>query len=94
MAPRLARADNVRGALALVERGEAPLGIVYGTDAEASDRVETVATFPDDGHAPIRYPAALTRAADAGAKRLLAFLEGDVAAEIFRAHGFTVLAGP
>ncbi len=54
----LARANNVRSALALVERGESPYGIVYETDAEAARNVHIVAVFPANLHAPITYPAA------------------------------------
>lgn len=56
---RVAQAENVRAALALVARGEAPLGVVYATDAHAEPKVTTVASFPADSHAPIIYPAAL-----------------------------------
>ncbi|WP_116327966.1 molybdate ABC transporter substrate-binding protein, partial [Klebsiella aerogenes] len=53
--PKLARANNVRSAMALVERGEAPLGIVYGSDAVASDKVKVVGVFPEDSHKPVEY---------------------------------------
>lgn len=59
VAGKIARADNVRGALALVERGAAPLGIVYATDARASRLVRIVGTFPPASHPPILYPVAL-----------------------------------
>jgi len=55
IAPRLARADSVRSAMLLVERGEAPLGIVYGTDAAISTRVKIVGTFPKESHEPLAY---------------------------------------
>ena len=58
--PHLAMTDNVRAALAFVARGEAPLGIVYATDAVADPTVKVVATFPEPSHAPITYPFALT----------------------------------
>jgi len=58
---RIASAENVRAALALVERGAAPLGIVYATDARASSRVRVVGTFPADSHPPITYPVARLR---------------------------------
>jgi molybdate transport system substrate-binding protein len=93
VADRLAQAENVRAALALVSIGEAPLGIVYQTDAAADPAVRIVATFPKDSHAPIIYPAAETAAAtsrDAGA--FLAFLRSEKAAGLFEAQGFTVLA--
>jgi molybdate transport system substrate-binding protein len=92
LAPRLARADNVRAALLLVERGEAPLGIVYATDAAASPGLRVVGTFPAESHAPITYPFALTRRAegDAQARALLAFLTGAEALPIWQRFGFTL----
>lgn len=87
--PRLAPAANVRAALALVARGEAPLGIVYRTDAQAERRVATVATFPADSHPDILYEAAVTRRGDSPrARRLLVYLTGASAGAIFRRHGF------
>jgi molybdate transport system substrate-binding protein len=88
--PRLARADNVRAALLLVERGEAPFGIVYATDAAASAGVRVAATFPAESHTPVTYPFALTRrAADKPeARALLAFLTGPEATPIWRRFGF------
>ena len=88
VAPRLARAENVRAALLLVERGEAPLGIVYATDAMAAPGVRVVGTFPDGSHPPITYPFALTRNAGPGAAALLAFLVGPDAAPSWRRLGF------
>ena len=91
VAPRLARAENVRAALLLVERGEAPLGIVYATDAAASKRVRVIATFPQTSHPPISYPFALTRHGDRPEPRaLLAFLTGPEAAPVYRRLGFSV----
>lgn len=88
--PSLAQADSVRAALALVARGEATLGIVYGTDAKAEPRVKVVATFPADTHPPVVYPFALTKAAQGdGPARLLAYLRSPDAAAIFAAQGFT-----
>lgn len=93
--PRVARAANVRAALALVARGEAPLGIVYATDAAAEDGVRTVAAFPAASHPPILYPAAITAhaAADparaAAARRLLDFLAGAEATATFARFGFS-----
>ena len=88
--PSLAQADSVRAALALVGRGEATLGIVYGTDAKADARVKVVATFPADSHPRVVYPFALTKAAsgDAPAK-FLAFLKSPEAAAVFAGQGFT-----
>ena len=89
-ASRLARAENARAALLLVERGEAPLGIVYATDAAASPGVRVVGTFPDGLHPPITYPFALTRGAGPASPALLAFLTGPDAAGIYRRLGFLV----
>ncbi|MGF1553844.1 MAG: molybdate ABC transporter substrate-binding protein [Paracoccaceae bacterium] len=89
---RLAEADNVRAALALVERAEAPLGIVYATDAAASSRVRVVATVPSSAHAPIVYPAALVGDDPEGAA-FLDFLAAEEARAIFRRHGFGVPPG-
>ena len=58
---KVAQAENVRAALLLVARGEAPLGIVYATDAAAEPNVKIVGTFPADTHPPIIYPVALTK---------------------------------
>jgi len=88
---RIARADTVRAALALVERGECPLGVVYATDAAGSSKVKVAGVFPKESHPPIIYPAALVKGRDTpAARRLLAFLKGPVAAPIFQSHGFTV----
>ncbi|MFG6137881.1 molybdate ABC transporter substrate-binding protein [Halomonas sp. B23F22_10] len=89
LAPRLARADNVRAALALVERGEAPLGIVYRTDALASEKVHELGLFPRDSHPAIRYPVALIDPpADDAAEAFRAWLGGDEARAIFTRFGF------
>lgn len=91
VAPRLARAENVRAALLLVERGEAPLGIVYATDAAASTGVRVVGVFPADSHPPITYPFAVVRRGDTPrARALLAFLTGPEAAPVYRRLGFLV----
>lgn len=85
---RLARAENVRVALAYVATGETPLGIVYETDARIEPRVRIVGTFPASSHPEIRYPAALTRVAEAGAKEFLDFLGSPQARATFAQHGF------
>lgn len=86
----LAESDNVRGALAFVARGEAPLGIVYATDARAEPRVRVVATFPARTHPRIVYPAARVRAADAHRSAdFLAYLHGREAQAAFARAGFT-----
>jgi molybdate transport system substrate-binding protein len=92
VADDVAQSDNVRAALALVSAGEAPYGIVYATDAVADDSVSVVASFPDDSHAPILYPAALlTGAADAADRAFYEALSGDKADAIFAAQGFRIL---
>ncbi len=89
--PRIARTDSVRSALALVERGEAPLGIVYATDAAQTPKVRVVGTFPASTHAPITYPMAVVTAADGPSSRaLFAFLTGDEAKAVYRKYGFTI----
>lgn len=90
VADRVAAADNVRAALALVARGEAPLGIVYRTDADAEPAVMVAGTFPADSHPPIVYPAAAVKGARSGAASLLDFLSSPRARAIFGKHGFTV----
>lgn len=84
--PQLAETDNVRAALTLVARGEAPFGIVYATDAAATSDVTTLLTAPRDAHDPIRYPAAaLTPAGQA----FVTHLQGADAVQILQRHGFT-----
>lgn len=85
---RLAAAENVRAALAFVARGEAPLGIVYETDAIAEPRTRVVAAFAAGLHPPVIYPAALTRRSGAGATAYLAFLAGTQSRDLFTRHGF------
>ena len=91
VADRLVRADNVRTALMFVERGEAPLGIVYASDALGDPRVRVVDTFPAASHPPIVYPVALTATASAGAARFIDFLRGAEARAAFKRYGFTLL---
>lgn len=89
VADQVAQTDNVRAALALVALGEAPLGIVYASDALAEPRVEILGRFPAQSHSPIRYPAALIASgATPAAQELLDFLQSDDAREIFLNHGF------
>ena len=92
VATQVVETDNVRAALALVAFGEAPLGVVYATDARANPDVHVIATFPPDSHPPITYPAALLygpAAEEAGG--FLTFLQGPDARAVFEAEGFTVL---
>jgi len=91
VSPRLARAEDVRAALLLVERGEAPAGIVYGTDAAVSKAVMVAGTFPANSHDPVSYPFAVVKSGDTpDARALLTFLEGPDARAVFVARGFEV----
>ena len=88
--PLLARAEDVRAALVLVERGEAPAGIVYATDAAVSDQVRVVGTFPADSHKPITYPFAIV--AGQNSDDVAAFFEyvtGPTGLATFEKYGFT-----
>jgi len=87
---RLARADNVRAALAFVARGETPLGVVYATDALAEPKVHAVGLFPENSHPPIIYGTIrITGSAAADGAKFFDFLTGPVAREIFLRRGFT-----
>lgn len=88
VADRVAQADNVRAALALVSLGAAPLGVVYATDAAAAPGVHVRATFPPESHPPIVYPVAGLLGREAQSAPFLAFLSGPEAQRIFGAHGF------
>ena len=90
---RIAQTENVRAALLLVSRGEAPLGIVYRTDAASDPNVAIVATFPEGSHPPIVYPVALTKdSANPEAIAFLGFLRSDKARMFFEKQGFTVFS--
>lgn len=92
---RLLPAENVRATLAYVARGEAPLGIVYATDAKADPKVRVVGVFPGSSHSPIVYPGAVTAGSrNARAAAFLGYLQGPRASAIFRRYGFGVLARP
>jgi molybdate transport system substrate-binding protein len=88
---RIAPAENVRAALAFVARGEAPLGIVYQTDAREEPRVRVAGRIDPAAHPPIVYPAALVRGAGPRAMRYLDYLGSPEARAIFAKHGFTPL---
>ncbi|HEY0502034.1 MAG TPA: molybdate ABC transporter substrate-binding protein [Lysobacter sp.] len=89
---RVVGTDDVRTALAFVERGECPLGIVYATDAKISRKVELLAAFPADTHKPIVYPFAAVEGARPEARAFLRFVQtSPVAATIFDKYGFTLL---
>jgi molybdate transport system substrate-binding protein len=85
---RLVRADNVRSAMMFVARGEAPLGIVYATDALVDPKVRIVDTFPANTHAPIDYPAAVVNGARTEARQFIEFLASTGARDTWRKHGF------
>jgi molybdate transport system substrate-binding protein len=91
VSPRLARSDDVRSALLLVERGEAPAGIVYATDAAVSKAVMVAGTFPANSHDPVSYPFAVVKSGDTPeARALMAYLSGPEARAIFVKRGFKV----
>ena len=86
---RIVSADNVRAALNFVAKSEAPLGVVYRSDAISEPGVRVVDTFPAGSHAPIIYPAAVLSDHDSpAARRLLGALHGPAAQAIFRRYGF------
>lgn len=88
---KVAQADNVRAALLLVSRQEAPLGIVYRTDANADAGVKVIGTFPADTHPAIVYPVATTKKAGEAARPYLDFLKTATARAVFEAQGFQVV---
>lgn len=90
VAAKIARAENVRSALLFVSRGEAPLGIVYRTDAAADAKVRIAGVFPPTSHPPIVYPAAVLSGGRAGAAadRYFALLKSPEAIGVFKKHGF------
>ncbi len=93
--PKMAMTANVRAALVLVARGEAPLGIVYSTDAKVEPGVKVVGKFPDDSHDPIIYPvAATTTATNPAVTRYLNFLRSSTAKTVFEQYGFSFLIKP
>lgn len=85
---KIASAENVRAALVLVSRGEAPFGIVYRTDAAADSKVRVVGLFPENTHPPIIYPIAMTAAGNPAARAFLKWLSEPRARKIFEKHGF------
>jgi molybdate transport system substrate-binding protein len=91
IADRLVRADNVRTALAFVARGEAPLGIVYETDAKIEPGVRVVDVFPANTHLPISYPVGATATANDRAAAFIDFLRGPTGTAAFEKYGFIVL---
>lgn len=88
VAPAVVPAEDVRSALAFIERKECVAGIVYSTDAKISTKVKILDAFPAASHKPIEYPAALVGTATPAAKKFFSFLAGKPAALIFRKYGF------
>jgi len=93
VAPKVVGAENVRAALVLVSRREAPLGIVYRTDAAVEPKVRIVAEFPENSHPAIIYPAAVTATAKSAAGAFLESLSKPAARAVFRKYGFQI-SGP
>jgi molybdate transport system substrate-binding protein len=91
VADKLIRAENVRSALSFVGRGEAPLGIVYETDALVDKKVKVVGKFPTSSHLPIVYPVAATAGAQSSAKDFVTYLQGEAAQAVFKKYGFSTL---
>jgi molybdate transport system substrate-binding protein len=91
--PKVAQAENVRAALALVAQGEAPFGIVYETDAAAEPKVKIVGVFPEDTHPPIIYPIAVTAGSKnaTAAEALITYLKSPEGQAAFTKQGFTIL---
>ena len=86
---QVARCENVRAAMTLVSRGEAPFGIVYTTDALADKNVRIVDTFPENTHSPIVYPIAIVATSTSrAAKSLLDFLASPAASSTWQRYGF------
>jgi molybdate transport system substrate-binding protein len=91
---KVARTENVRAALTLVARGEAPYGIVYATDALAESGVRVLDTFPANTHPPVVYPVAVIAAgrSPAAARALVAYLASDAARAMWQRYGFAPIA--
>ncbi|MBK1664013.1 molybdate ABC transporter substrate-binding protein [Rhodospirillum rubrum] len=91
VANKLAPANDVRGALTFVERGESPLGVVYSTDSAVSEKVKTLALLPESSHKPVTYPVATVKAKDTKtARAFVDFLKGAEAKAVFERYGFQV----
>ena len=90
---KFALSNSVRATLALVERGEAPLGVVYLSDARASKQVEVISTFPEETHSPIVFSMGLTKDAKPDAQRFYQYLRGTKAIDIVQANGFILPIG-
>ena len=91
---KFAMTENVRAALTLVAREEAPLGIVYATDAKVEPKVKIIGVFPADSHPPIVYPVAATVTAKPEAITYLSYLRSAAAKAVFEQYGFVFLVPP
>lgn len=91
---RIVGAQDVRGALAFVERGECAAGIVYETDAKVSSKVEIIATFPEASHKLIVYPMALVANTKNVNNDYFSYIQSDAALEVFKKYGFNILNKP
>lgn len=94
LAQRIVGAEDVRTALAFVERGECLLGIVYRTDAVISTKVAIAGEFPAGSHPPIVYPFALLPRATPAAQAFFRYLDTETARRVFNRYGFVVLKQP
>jgi molybdate transport system substrate-binding protein len=93
--PKLAQAENVRATLAFVARGEAPIGIVYETDAKIEPKVKIIGTFPEDSYPPVTYPVAATAdTKKTTVGQYFSFLRTPAAKAIFEKYGFSYLVKP
>ena len=92
--PKMVMAEDVRAALRMVARGQAPLGIVYETDAKIEPAVKVIGVFPDNTHDPIIYPVALRANAKPDAVRYFSFLQTQTAKSVFEKYGFNFLVKP
>ncbi|HZV98823.1 MAG TPA: molybdate ABC transporter substrate-binding protein [Methylophilaceae bacterium] len=88
---RIVGAEDVRGALAFVERGECGAGIVYESDARVSDKVEIVVYFPENTHDPIIYPVAFVAGAKGLDKDYMEYLQRPGNEAIFAKYGFRII---
>jgi molybdate transport system substrate-binding protein len=91
---KMVMAEDVRFALRMVASGQAPLGIVYETDANIEPAVKVIGVFPDNTHDPIIYPVALTATAKPDAAQYLSFLRSQTAKSVFERYGFNFLVKP
>jgi molybdate transport system substrate-binding protein len=87
-------AEDVRAALRMVARGQAPLGIVYETDAKIEPAVKVISVFPDNIQDPIIYPVALRANAKPDVVRYFSFLQTQTAKSVFEMYGFNFLIKP